>query len=75
MLFRKAYKDIKKWYDSANKNALLIDGARQIGKTYLIRKFLKENVDSYIEFNLYENDLVKESFETCLLYTSPSPRD
>ena len=30
MLFRKAYKDIKKWFDSANKNALLIDGARQI---------------------------------------------
>ena len=28
VLFRKAYKDIKKWFDSTNKNALLIDGAR-----------------------------------------------
>ncbi len=64
MLFRKAYKDIKKWFDSTNKNALLIDGARQIGKTYLIRKFLKENAESYIEFNLYENDLAKQAFET-----------
>ena len=64
MLFRKAYKDIKKWFDSANKKALLIDGARQIGKTYLIREFLKENAESYIEFNLYENDLAKQAFET-----------
>lgn len=64
MLFRKAYKDIKKWFDSTNKNALLIDGARQIGKTYLIREFLKENAESYIEFNLYENDLAKQAFET-----------
>ena len=64
MLFRKAYKDIKRWYDSNNKKALLIDGARQIGKTHLIRRFLKENSESYIELNLYENNLAKESFET-----------
>ena len=64
MLFRNTYKDIKKWFDSTNKNALLIDGARQIGKTYLIREFLKENAKSYIEFNLYENDLAKQAFES-----------
>ena len=64
MLFRKAYNNIKKWYESDNKNALLVDGARQIGKTFLIRNFLKENVDSYIEFNLYENDLIKDAFKT-----------
>lgn len=64
MLFRKAYKKIKKWYDSTSKNALLIDGARQIGKTYLIRQFLKDNAKSYVEFNLYENDLAKQAFET-----------
>lgn len=64
MLFRKAYNNIKKWYESDNKNALLVDGARHIGKTFLIRNFLKENVDSYIEFNLYENDLIKDAFKT-----------
>lgn len=42
---------------------MLVDGARQIGKTYLIRQFLRENVGSYVEFNLYENNLVKEPFE------------
>jgi hypothetical protein len=30
VLFRKAYKDIKKLFNSTNKNALLIDGAREI---------------------------------------------
>ena len=64
MLFRKAYKEIDKWYKSNNKKALMIDGARQIGKTFLIRKFLEENVESFIEFNLYENNLAKEAFET-----------
>ena len=42
MLFRKAYKNINNWYNSSNKKVLLIDGTRQIGKTYLIREFLKE---------------------------------
>lgn len=33
-------------------------------KTYLIREFLKGNAQSYIEFNLYENDLAKQAFKT-----------
>lgn len=41
----------------------MVDGARQIGKTYIIRKFLEENSNSFVEFNLYDN-LVKEAFET-----------
>ncbi|HBD05897.1 MAG TPA: AAA family ATPase, partial [Firmicutes bacterium] len=64
MLFRKAYKNLKKWYDSNNKKALLVDGARQVGKTFLIREFLKKNSNSFIELNLYENDLAKEAFKT-----------
>ena len=60
---KKEYKNIKNWYNSFNKKALLIDGARRICKTYLIRQFLEENVELFIEFNLYENDLAKEAFE------------
>lgn len=64
MLFRKAYEQINNWFVSSNRKALLIDGARQIGKTYLIREFLKENSETYIEFNLFENNLAKQAFET-----------
>lgn len=63
MLCRKAYEDIKDWYNNRNV-ALLVDGARQVGKTYLIRQFLKENVKSYVELNLIENKNALEAFNT-----------
>ena len=63
MLKRKAYKSISNWYNQNLKKCLLVDGARQIGKTFIIRKFLEENSKSFIEFNLYDNNLVKEAFE------------
>lgn len=64
MLFRKTYKKIDEWYKSRDGKALMVTGARQIGKTFLIKHFLKDNVKSYIEFNLFENDLAKDAFET-----------
>lgn len=64
VLKRKAYKFIANWYDKNSKKCLLVDGARQIGKTYIIRKFLENNLKSFIEFNLYENNLVKEAFKS-----------
>ena len=63
MLKRKAFDSITNWYDKNSKKCLLVDGARQIGKTYIIRKFLEDNSKSFIEFNLYENNLAKEAFE------------
>ena len=63
MLNRKVYSTLKEWYESNLKKALLITGARQVGKTYIIREFLKKQSKQYVEFNLYENDLVKEAFE------------
>ena len=63
MLKRKAYKSITNWYNQNLKKCLLVDGARQIGKTYIIRKFLEENSKSFVEFNLYDDNLAKEAFE------------
>ena len=40
MLKRKAYRDLIKWKNNANKKALCVIGARQIGKTTLIREFV-----------------------------------
>ena len=63
MLKRKAYNSITKWYKKKKKKCLLVDGARQIGKTYIIRKFLEENAKSFVEFNFYDDNLTKEAFE------------
>ena len=53
MLHRKMEKEILNWMNSSKK-ALLIDGARQVGKTYIIRSILEGNGCSYVEFNLLE---------------------
>lgn len=51
MLKRKIEKKISEWVKNSNK-ALLIDGARQVGKTYIIRKVLSDEGCEYVEFNL-----------------------
>lgn len=54
MLHRKIETLIKKWTTNSNK-ALLIEGARQVGKTTTIRNVFKQNNIDYVEFNLIEN--------------------
>ena len=51
MLHRKIEKPIIDWIKTGKK-ALLIDGARQVGKTYIIRNTLEKEQCDYIEFNL-----------------------
>lgn len=51
MLRRKMYNKMLRWKNSANHKALCIIGARQIGKTTLIRKFCRENYENFTEIN------------------------
>ena len=50
MLERKVSKYIERFY-KANKGALLLTGARQIGKTYSIRQFAEKNFKSFIQID------------------------
>ena len=62
---RKVYEKLIEWKKEAQgKTALLIDGARRVGKSYIVEKFAKENYKSYIiiDFNKVHND-VKDLFE------------
>jgi len=52
-LKRKYEKKIKEWYRNS-KNALLVKGARQVGKTHLIRKTLMDEGCDLFEINLIE---------------------
>ena len=54
MLNRKIESSIIKWIQKDTK-ALLIDGARQVGKTSVIRKVFEELGCEYIEFNLIKS--------------------
>lgn len=64
MLKRKAYTSLESWKDSLKlKNrALLVAGARQVGKTYLIRAFARQHFENVVEINLVENEDAKNSF-------------
>lgn len=56
MLLRKAITLMERWYaHKTGKQALLVTGARQVGKTYLIREFARANYEHVAEINLYEN--------------------
>ena len=65
---RKIYKDLLKWKNESNgKTALLIEGARRVGKSYIAEEFAKENYKSYIliDFSKAPNE-VKELFDNYL---------
>ena len=51
MLVRKVEEKLMNWYSRDKKLALLITGARQIGKTFSIRSFGRANYDHFIEIN------------------------
>ena len=53
MLERSAKKYIDSWIQSG-RDALLITGARQIGKTYLIKECLRESGVPYVELNFID---------------------
>ena len=62
MLSRKIEKYLDEFYDKKEKKALLITGARQVGKTYSIREFGKR-YESFIEINFFENKTACSLFE------------
>ena len=62
MLKRKIWDYLKSWKEDPDKKALLVTGARQIGKTYIIRRFGQENYKSFIEINFVENEMAAKIF-------------
>lgn len=66
MLYRKAYQKLFDWKSQTNKKALCITGARQIGKTTLIRAFGKENYEHFVELNFITDEKAQLIFEGSL---------
>ena len=62
MLFRKTKEKIENWLNN-KKDALLITGARQVGKSYIIRETLKENNVDFVEFNFIDQKNNLEIFK------------
>lgn len=52
---RKIIDDLIKWKESKIRKPLIIHGARQVGKTYIIKQFGKENYENLIYVNFETN--------------------
>lgn len=63
IMFRKIESFIAEYFESSQNKILIIDGARQIGKSYIIRKKGQELFKNYIEINLLEDSLSDRLFE------------
>ena len=64
MLMRKAEERIRDWIRSS-KNALLVSGARQVGKTWSIRNCLRAEGCDYLEINLIEEPELVPALAKC----------
>ena len=63
MLHRKIQSQIENHLTSNSNKVLVIEGARQIGKSYIIRHVGKNLFKNYIEINMLEDSLMERYFE------------
>ena len=65
---RKIYDKLLAWKKNSNgASALMIEGARRVGKSYIVEEFARKEYDSYILINFSQApDDVKEWFEVYL---------
>lgn len=63
MLFRKAEKPIQEFLEKRSDKVLIVSGARQVGKSFLIRHVGKNLFKNFIEINLIEDYQGRRLFE------------
>lgn len=60
---RKIYDELLEWKENGMQKPLMVIGARQIGKTYIIKEFCKEEFKNYIYINLFEQTEIIKIFD------------
>ena len=68
-MIRFAATELDQWFKSSNRKPLVLRGARQVGKTWLVRDFAKRNQLALIELNLEKLPALAE------LFTTNNPRE
>lgn len=62
-MYRNALEYIKKWHQRENRKPLIIRGARQVGKSYLVKEFARLESLSLLEINFEKNPEAAELFD------------
>lgn len=60
---RNAIQDLISWKNDEERKPLVLKGARQVGKTWLMKEFGKNYYKSFVYFNFDEEDELKSIFE------------
>lgn len=60
---RKIQKYLKEWKDSSHRKPLILQGARQVGKTYAILEFGRKHYENIAYFNFETNPKLAQTFE------------
>lgn len=60
---RKIYTSLQEWKSSPDRKPLVLEGARQVGKTYILKEFGKTEYENLIYINCDNNDFMKTLFE------------
>lgn len=66
MLKRKVYSQLLDWKANHRNKCLMIKGARQVGKTFIIREFGRNEYKSFVEINFIKQKEYKEIFNGTL---------
>ena len=66
MLERKIEAELAHWKARPDKMCLLLGGARQVGKTFSVRRFGRDNYENVIELNFEKNPAYRQAFEGSL---------
>ena len=61
---RNAMEELKKWQADPERKPMVLRGARQVGKTWLMKEFGQNCYDHFVYFNFDEEDELKSIFET-----------
>lgn len=65
-MYRIAIEKLKRWKESKNRKPLIIEGARQVGKTWLMKEFGKLYYSNTVYINFDSNSTMKELFDSDL---------
>lgn len=60
---REIMNDLIKWKDSKNRKPLIVEGARQVGKTYIVKEFGKKYFDNMIYVNFETNKEISKQID------------
>ncbi|MFK5986204.1 MAG: AAA family ATPase [Pseudomonadota bacterium] len=63
-MYRKLFNDLAKWKNRTVRKPLVIRGARQVGKTFLVREFAKQYFSSFIEINFDRSPEKNQLFDS-----------